>query len=101
MMTRRSFAGLAVGGTLALIGCGAAGLASFTASRVENSAASIAERTPTPPEPAVVATTAPVTKLASADANLPESIAAADPSAAGSSATAPPDVEPVSTDAAP
>jgi hypothetical protein len=96
MMTRRSFAGLAVGGTVALAGWGAAGFGTFTASQVENTAASIAERTP-PPEPAVVTTAAPVTKVASADANLPESIVAA----AGSSAAVAPDVEPISTDSGP
>ena len=67
MMTRGSFAGLAVGGTVALAGWGAAGLGTFTASHVETSAASIAERAPTPPEPAVVTTATPVTQVASAE----------------------------------
>jgi len=96
-MTRRGFAGLAVGGTVALAAWGAAGLGTFTAPHIENSAASIAEHTPTPPEPAVVTTAAPATKVASADANLPESIFAP----AASSAPAAPAVEPVSTDPGP
>ena len=97
MMTRRSFAGLAVGGTVALAGWGAAGLATFTASHVEKTAASIAERTPMPPEPAIVTTAAPATMVASADAKLPESIFAA----AGASAAPAPDVEVASIDPAP
>jgi hypothetical protein len=98
MMTPRSFAGLAVGGTVALAGWGAAGFGTFTASHVEKTAAAIAERAPTPPEPAVATTATPATKVASADANLSESIFVV---AAGPSAAAAPDVEPVSTDAAP
>src|ERR1051326_4203859 len=71
-MTRRGFAGLAVGGTVALAGWGAAGFGTFTASHIVKTAASIAERTPTPSEPARVTTAAPATNFAPADAKLPE-----------------------------
>ena len=117
---------MAVGGTVALIGWGATGPGTFTEPHVEHTAASIVERAPTPPAPAVVAaatpettatpvttataeTTAPVTtatpetaatpvtQVASADAKLPESAVVS----AGSSAAAAPDVEPVAIDPAP
>src|SRR5262249_60131138 len=91
-MTRRGFAGLAVGGTVALAAWGAAGFGTFTAPHIENSAASIAEHTPTPPEPAVVTAATPATKVASADANLPASLFAP----AASSAPAAPALAPVS-----
>jgi len=93
-MARRSFAGLAVSGTVALACWGVVGLDTFTAPRLENTAAAIAERTPPPAEPAVVTAAAPAIEVASADANLPESIFAP----ASSSAAAAPAVEPVPTE---
>jgi hypothetical protein len=92
-MTRRSFAGLALSGTLALAGSGAAGLGTFNASHIENTAASIAERTPTPPESPVVTTAASVRVAAAGKLDPPESVAAS----AGSSAATVLAVEPVST----
>ena len=96
MMTPRRLAGLAVGGVVALAGWGVAGLGTFTASHAENAAASVAERMPTPPAPAVATTRAPGDAGASADPDLPDSILAA----LGASAAAPA-VAPVSTDAGP
>ncbi len=96
-MTRRGISGLALGGTLAFAGWGAAGLGTFTASPVENTAATIAERTPTPPEPAVVTTVPPVSQAAAVDPTPQESIVAS----AGASAAAVPAIEPVVTEPGP
>jgi hypothetical protein len=82
-MTPRSFAGLALSGTVVLAGWGAAGLGAFNGSHIENAAASIAARAPTPPEPAVVTTSPPVSEAAAGDANPPEPVfASADSSVA-------------------
>jgi hypothetical protein len=96
-MTPRSFAGLALSGTLALAGSGAAGLGTFTASHIENTAASIAERSPTPPESPVVTTAASVRVASAGEPDAPESAAAS----AGSSAAEVLAVNPVSTDRRP
>ena len=103
-MTRRCFAGLAVGGTVALspgwgaaAGFGTLHRVPMVASHVENTAASIAERAPTPPEPAVVTTATPVIEIATADANPADFIFAP----AGPSAIAAPAAEPVLSDPGP
>jgi len=95
-MTPRSFAGLALSGTVALAGWGAAGLGgTFKAS--ENVAASIAERAPTPPEQAVVTTAPPISEAAAADSNPPKFVFAS----ADSSAAEMPALEPDLTDPGP
>lgn len=76
ILTQRSFAGLALGGTVALAGWGALGLGAFNASRVETTAAQIAERSPPPPEPAVVGAATTVNEAAPGDANPPEPVIA-------------------------
>ena len=96
-MTPRSFAGLALSGTVALAGWGAAGLGAFNASHIENTAASIADRGPTRLQPAVVTTATSVSEAAAGDSNSPEPVFAS----AGSSAAEVPAAEPVSTDAGP
>jgi hypothetical protein len=58
---------LALSGTVALAGLGAAGLGAFNASHIENTAASIADRGPTPLQPAVVT-------AAAGDSNSPEPV---------------------------
>jgi len=77
-MTARTFAGLAVSGAVALAGWGAAGLGTFNAAPIENTAASTTEPKPTtPPEPAdvtaaiPVVTAAPVSAAAPSDASPP------------------------------
>src|SRR5262245_10172451 len=97
MMTRRGYAGLALGGTVALAGWIAVGSGTFKAPHIEKAAASIAERGPTPPEPAVVTTAAPVSDAATDDAKAPESVVAS----AGASAAEVPAVEPVLAEPAP
>ena len=91
---------MALSGTVALAGWGAAGLGTFNASDIENTAASIAEPAPTPTEPTVatteptVATTAPpVSEAAAGDSNPPGPVFAT----AGSSAAEVPALEPVLT----
>ena len=62
---------------------GRGGLGAFNGSHIENAAASIAERAPTPPGPAVVTTAPPVSEAAAGDANPPEPVfASADSSVA-------------------
>jgi hypothetical protein len=73
-MTPRSFARLALSGTVALAGLGAAGLGAFNASHIENTAASIADRGPTPLQPAVVTTATSVRVAAAGDSNSPEPV---------------------------
>jgi len=96
-MTPRSFAGLALSGTVALAGWGAAELGAFNASHIENTAASIADRGPTRLQPAVVTAAASVSEAAAGDSNSPEPVFAS----AGSSAAEVPAAEPVLTDAGP
>jgi hypothetical protein len=97
-MTPRSFVGLALSGTVALAGWGAAGLGAFNASHIENTAASIADPGPTRLQPAVVTTTTTsVSEAAAGDSNSPEPVFAS----AGSSAAEAPAAEPVLTDAGP
>jgi hypothetical protein len=103
-MTPRSFAGFALSGTVALAGWGAAELGAFNAPHIENAAASMADRGPTPPEPAVATAATSVSVAAAGDSNLPESVFA---SAGSSAAEVPavaaevPAVEPVLTDPGP
>jgi hypothetical protein len=97
-MTPRSFAGLALSGTVALAGWGAAGLGgTFKASHAENTAASIAERAPTPPEPAVATTAPPVSEAAARDSSPPKPVFAS----ADASAVEMPALEPDLTDPGP
>jgi hypothetical protein len=84
---------LALSAALALAGSGAAGLGTFNASHFGNSAASIAERTPTLLESPVVNAAASVRVAAAGELGPPEAVAAS----AGSSAGEVPAVEPVST----
>jgi hypothetical protein len=93
-MTPRHFAGLALSGTVALAGWGVAEFGTFNASHIENTAASIAERRPTSPEPPVVTTATPVREALAGDSNPPGPVLAP----AGASAAEVPAVEPVLTD---
>jgi hypothetical protein len=95
IMTRWSFTGLAFSGTLALAAWGSAGLGSFNASHIENTATPIAERTPIPPESSVLDTAASVRVASAGELDPPESIIA---SASVAEVLA---VEPVSTDSPP
>jgi hypothetical protein len=92
-MTPRSFAGLALSGTVALAGWGAAGLGAFNASHIENTAAPIADHGPTRLQPAVVTAAASVSEAAAGDSNSPEPVLA--------SAAEAPAAEPVLADAGP
>jgi len=94
ILTQRSFAGLALGGTVALAGWGAVELGAFNASRVETTAAQIAERSPPPPEPAVVGAATTVNEAVPGDANPPEPVIAPASSQPAAEVTA---AEPVST----
>jgi len=95
-MTPRSFAGLALSGTVALAGWGAAELGAFNASRIENAAASIAEPGPTQLEPVVVTATS-LSEAPAGDSSSSEPVVAP----AGSSAAEAPAAESVLTDPGP
>lgn len=82
---------------VALAAWGAAGLGTVSEPNIENTAASVAERRPAPPEPRLATTAAPVGEAAAGDANPRESVF----SPTGVSATEVPAVEPVLTDPAP
>jgi hypothetical protein len=69
-MTPRS---LAAFGAVALAGLGTVGLGALNALLVGNTAPSIAEHRPTPPEPAVATTAPPARQLAAGDSYLPAS----------------------------
>jgi hypothetical protein len=96
-MTPRSFAGLALSGTVALAGWGAAGLGDFNESRIDNTAASIADRGPTRLQPAVATTAPSVSEAPAGDANSPGPVVAS----AGSSTPEAPAAEPALTEAGP
>jgi hypothetical protein len=61
---------------VALAACGAAGLGSFNGPHTENTAASIAERSPAPPEPALATIATPVRDPAAGDSSAPGSVLA-------------------------
>jgi len=72
-MTSGGFAGLAVlSGTVALAGLGAAGLGTFNASPIDNTAMTIVERRPAPSEPVIV--TGAIPEASQRDANPPEPV---------------------------
>jgi hypothetical protein len=96
-MTPRSFAGLALSGSVALAGWGAIEFGIHNPSHIENTATSLAERVPIPPEPAVVTATPPPSEAAASDSNPPEPVALS----ASSSAPEVPALEPVLTDPGP
>ena len=81
ILTQRTFAGLALSGTVALAGWGAVELGAFNASHVETAAAPIAERNPGPPESAVVGAAATVDAPMATSAN---GALAGDPNPTGS-----------------
>jgi hypothetical protein len=94
-----------LGGTVALAGWGAVELGAFNASRVETTAASIAERSPPPPEPVVVGTAKTVNEAVPGDANPPEpviapassqpaEVTAVEPVSTGTDPTPAPDTDP-------
>src|SRR3954463_10696031 len=95
-MTPRSFAGLALSGTVAVAGWGAAGLGTFNASHFENTAAPLAGHEPTRLQPAVMTTAISVSEAAARDSNAAVPVFA---SAGPFVAEAP--VEPALTDAGP
>jgi hypothetical protein len=78
-MTARNLAGLALSGTVALAGWGAAEFGTFKAPHIENSAASIADRGPARLQPAVVAAATSVSEpAAGASSSLGTVVASAD-----------------------
>src|ERR1700730_4342681 len=97
IMTARNLAGLALSGTVALAGWGAAELGTFEAPHIENSAASIADRGPARLQPAVVTTANSVSEAAAGDSSSPGPVVAS----AGSSVAEVPAAEPVLTDPGP
>jgi len=90
IMTPRGFAGLALMAALAWWGAAKLG----NPSHVKNTAASIAERTPTSSDPAVATTTTPVRATTAGDSTPPASVIVPP----GSFAAEVPDVDSVSTD---